>query len=143
MTIIYRIDKERGISLVLWDRTVTGNEFLAHVRRLIADADWPPYHARHLSDLRTAVLDASLDEATLSKAARLYGQHPKITSVKSAIIASESFKKALTFERFISHSVASIIVFYNLETACKWLGIDAITTSSALQALRETARNNS
>ena len=42
MSIVYRIDKEKGCTLVLWDGVVTADEFLAHVRRLSSNADWPP-----------------------------------------------------------------------------------------------------
>lgn len=64
MSIVYRIDKGKGFTVVLWDGVVTADAFLAHVRRLSSDADWPPSRRLHLSDLRHTALDASMDEAT-------------------------------------------------------------------------------
>jgi hypothetical protein len=31
MSIVYRIDKEKGLTVVLWEGVVTADEFLAHV----------------------------------------------------------------------------------------------------------------
>jgi hypothetical protein len=126
MSIVYHIDKEKGITVVLWDGVITADAFLAHVRRLSADADWPPSRRLHLSDLRNAALDASMDEATIEKAAEIYGKHQnKIANMKVAIVAGEPFNKAVIFERAISRYGATAIVFNFLDTACTWLGIEA------------------
>ena len=45
MGIVYRIDQERGLVVVLWDGRVTADEFFAHARRLLADAEWLPVKA--------------------------------------------------------------------------------------------------
>ena len=42
MSIVYRVDENLGVTFVVWDGTVTADQFLAHVRRLIADVNWPP-----------------------------------------------------------------------------------------------------
>ena len=42
MGIVYRIDQDCGVAVVLWDGRVTADEFLAHTRRLLADTEWPP-----------------------------------------------------------------------------------------------------
>ena len=81
MSIVYRIDRAQGITIVLWDGAVTADEYLAHVRRLLSDADWPLHRHRQLGDLRTASVDA-IDEATLETAAALFGKHPEITHFK-------------------------------------------------------------
>jgi hypothetical protein len=91
---VYHIDKEKGLTLVLWEGVVTADEFLAHVRRLCADADWPPPQRLHLSHLRFTSLDASMDDATIEQAAHLYGNHlPTSGTMKVAIVASEAFTK--------------------------------------------------
>ena len=124
MSIVYRIDKEKGYTLVVWEGVVTADEFLAHIRRLSSDTDWPPPRRLHLSDLHTASLDASMDEAILQAAAHLYGQHlDKIASMKVAIVANSAFWKAVEFERIISQYGAFAIVFNALPTACTWLNL--------------------
>ena len=94
MSIVYRIDKEKGLTLVLWEGVVTADDFLAHVRRLTSDADWPPPKRLHLSHLWFTSLDASMDDAIIDKAAHLYGNHLETgENMKVAIVASEAFKR--------------------------------------------------
>jgi hypothetical protein len=141
MSIVYRIDKEKGYTLVLWVGVVTADEFLTHVRQLSSDADWPPPGRLHFADLRIASLDASMDEVILQAAADLYGQHPdKIASMKVAIVADNAFWKAIEFERIISQYGAVVIVFNALPTACIWLDLDASEVESQLQQMRAQVR---
>ena len=140
MSIIYRIDKEQGITFALWHGLVTADEFLAHARKLLSDADWPPHKALHLSDIQTASIDASIDEATLETVANLYGQHPKIAKLTAAVVAGESFEKAVVFQNFIMRYRPSVIVFNTLNTACLWLGIYVDETERTLQSMRAEFR---
>jgi len=145
MSIVYRIDKEKGITFVLWDGVVTADQFLAQVRRLTSDANWPPSRRLHLADLRSAAVDASIDEAILEDAAKLYAMHPnKIARIRAAIVAEEAFKKSLIFEHFVSRfaadSGASVIVFNMIDGACRWLGIDANQAEQTLRELRAQSR---
>ena len=141
MSIVYRIDQEKGLTLVLWEGVVTADEFLAHVRRLCADADWPPPKRLHLSHLRSTALDASIDDAIIEKAAHLYGNHLQTgVTMKVAIVASEAFKKAVAFERVLLRYGASVVVFNFLENACTWLGIAAEEIERLLRQLRGQAR---
>ena len=132
MSIVYRIDKEKGYTLVVWEGVVTADEFLAHIRRLSSDTDWPPPRRLHLSDLHTASLDASMDEAILQAAAHLYGQHPdKIASMKVAIVATSAFWKAVEFERITVVSRESISTMMNYQpTPCKGTSARASTATT-------------
>jgi hypothetical protein len=137
MAITYRIEKEKGFTLVLWKGVVTAEEFLAHVRRLVSDEDWPPGRRLHLTDLRDTSLDASMDESTIQKAADNYGKYPeKIKGMKVAIVASDAFSKAVVFERIITQYGATAIVFNFLNTARIWLDIDDDDIKRSLQQLR-------
>src|SRR5262245_39803671 len=141
MSIVYRIDQEKGYTIVLWEGVVTADEFLTHVRRLSSDAAWPPPGRLHLSDLHTASLDASMDAAILQAAADLYGQHPaKIARLKVAIVADSAFWHAVEFERIIAQYGAVAIVFNALPTACTWLDLDASDVECLLQHMRTQAR---
>src|SRR6188474_3654637 len=122
MSIVYRINQERGVAFVVWDGLVTADEWLAHVRRLLADADWPPDRRLHLSDLRTATPDASIDEVVLKQAADLFG--PQVANLRAAIVAGDAFEKAGIFERLITRYRPFVFVFNTLNPACGWLGVD-------------------
>jgi hypothetical protein len=137
MSILYRIDKQHGITFVVWDGVIRANDFLTHVNQLLADADWPPYEHLQLSDLQTATLDPTFDESALQKAANLFGQHPAISNLKVAIVTQTEFKSATDFERLIVKYLPSVIVFNDLETACLWLGIDIAIALHVLNSLRD------
>ena len=135
MPIDYEIDSQLGTTFVSWRGLVGRDEFVVHVRRLLADPAWPPRHARHLCDLRSATLDQSIDAAVLAEAAALYGTHPKIATLRVAIVAGEAFEHAVIFERFLSQYRAATIAFNTLETACTWLGMDPEHAADALSGL--------
>jgi len=141
MGIVYRIDKEKGCTLVRWNGVVSADAFLAHVKRLSSDPDWPPPRRLHLTDLHGTTLDASMEEAVIEKAAQLYGEHQdKVVGMKVAIVAGKAFNKAVIFERVISRYGATAIVFNFLDSACTWLGIDNDEMKRSLQQLRAKAR---
>jgi hypothetical protein len=140
MSIMYSIDKEKGITFVLWGGMVTAVEFLAHVRRLTSDANWPPLKRLHLTDMRNISADSSIDRATLEEAAELFGkQTKKIANMKAAIMAQNEFDKAATFERYVFRYIPSVIVFNDLHTACLWLGINPEEAEGTLLQLRNQA----
>ncbi len=141
MSIVYSIEKEKGITLVLWDGMVTAVEFLAHVHRLTSDANWPSLTRLHLSDLRNTSTDPSIDRATLEEAADLFGKDKKnIANMKVAIVTQDEFNKAVAFERYVFRYIPSVIVFNDLHTACLWLGINAEEAEGTLLQLRNQAR---
>jgi hypothetical protein len=141
MSIVYRIDKEKGLTVVLWEGVVTADDFLAHVRRLCSDADWPSPKRLHLSHLRFTSLDASMDAAIIEKAAHIFGTHLKQgENLKVTIVAAEAFKKAVAFERVLLRYGVSVVVFNFLENACTWLGIAAEEIERTLQQLQGQAR---
>ncbi len=140
MSIVYSIDKEKGITFVRWDGMVTADEFLAHVHRLTSDANWPPEKRLQLSDLRNTSTDSSIDKSTLETAADLFGkQTKKIADMKAAIVAQDEFNKAVAFERYVFKYIPSVIVFNDLHTACMWLGISVEEAEGALQRLQARA----
>jgi hypothetical protein len=141
MGIAYRIDEKLGATLVAWADVVTGEQFLAHVGRLSSDPRWPPAARLHLTDLRMASLDSSLDDATIEKAAELYGRHrQKIENMKVAIVAGKAFERAAVFERVLERHGATVIVFNFLDTARKWLNLDGSEVERAMHELNERAR---
>lgn len=140
MTIVYHIDREKGITYVMWDGVVAAEEYLTHVKRLLSDPDWPPVNGLHLSDLRSAILDSTIDEPLLQKAVGMFAKHPRISKVKTAILAHGAFHQAQLYEHLISRVEPSVIVFHNLDTACAWLGTDSEAAGHILTSLRTRAR---
>ena len=140
MSIVYQIEKEPGITYVVWDGVVTADQFLAHVQRLLADPDWPPAGRLHLTDLRTASIDASVDEAVLKKVADLYGQYPETANLRAAIVAGAAFLRAGEFEKMTWRYPMFVFVFNTLNPACDWLGIDPDQAEGILRPLRGRSR---
>lgn len=125
---------------MVWDGVIAAERYIAHVKRLLADPDWPPARGLHLSDLRSTSLDATIDQPVLEKAVSMFAEHPKISTVRTAIVAHEAFHQALLYERLILPIEPSVIVFHNLDTACMWLGIDSESAARALKSLRAQAK---
>jgi hypothetical protein len=136
MSIVFRIAKDEGIALDLWDGIVTADEYLASAQRLLDDVDWPPHRHLHLGDLQTASPDPSLNESALSRVAEIYGQHlDVIANTKSAIVANQAFSQSFFFQQLMASSV-SMAVFNDLSTACLWLGIEAEWADRVLSEMR-------
>jgi hypothetical protein len=135
VSISYRIDLERGLTAAVWDGQVTADDFLNHARRIIADPAWPAGE-HHLTDLRTATLDSSIDDAVLKRVADLYGKHPKIPNLRVAVVAGDEFEKAGLFERYIARYRPFLFVFNSLNPACAWLGLDAREITKILDEIR-------
>jgi hypothetical protein len=135
MSIVYRIDD--GVAVVLWAGLVTADEWLAHVRHMVADPAWPPARGLHLSDLRSARIDASIDHAALSAGAALFGAHDKIGDIRAAIVAGESFANARLFEDLIARQHGMAFAFNSLRPACDWLGVDPAAVEASLELLRK------
>ncbi len=144
MGIVYRIDQDRGLAVVVWDGRVTADEFLAHTRRLLADTEWPPREGRHLADLRSAILDRSAVSYAVEDAVDLIGTHPKVEGLRVAIVAGDAFVQAAVdafietgvFERLIPGHRPLMLVFDSLNPACEWLGVDASNVGRSLQSLK-------
>ena len=141
MSIIYRIDREKGITLSIWDGAVTEDEVLDHLRRLVADPDWPTIKRLHLTDLRTTTAYLNIDETIIKKMVALLGKSPgKLAKLKMAMVANEAFAISTTFQRLMSIYPLSMIAFNSLDTACTWLGMNTADTERALEQLRARAR---
>jgi hypothetical protein len=138
MSIRYSIQKDLGVTFVVWAGVITAQDWLDHIRQLSADADWPPDKRLHLTDLRNASLDASIDEAAIHQASELFGSIPNWANMKVAIVADETFHTAVSFGSEVFKHVPSTIVFngHNLSVACTWLGVDTAKADEIIQSLR-------
>jgi hypothetical protein len=139
MGVGYRLDQALGLSLVVFDGKVTGDEWRAMVLEVFADPCWPPGRL-NLTDLRTA--DASaLTVADRAEIFAINGLHAdKLVRMKSAAIGSAHFEAARRFGREDRSSGLRLIAFDDLPPACIWLGVDVDKVGSMIEQLRRHLR---
>jgi hypothetical protein len=141
MGIAYKIDPEAGVTYVVYDGIVTGEDFIAHTHRLIADPAWPPGRRLHLTDMTTQSAPHTLSPETIRSAADMWAPHTeRIKKLRLAAVANDAFSNAQIFESTMNPHGPTIIVFNTLSTACVWLGIDADRAYEALRNLRQEYR---
>jgi hypothetical protein len=142
MSIVYRVDHQKGITYVLWEGVIKEAEVEEHIKRLHADPEWPPPGRLQLVDLRSVVGGARTEPEKLKKAAELSGEDPeKIKKMKMAVVASEAFTKSTVFQGFMAAYPISVIVFNSLDTACLWLGINETDAECVMDELRGRAKS--
>ena len=138
MGIAYRIDKTRGLTIFVWDGTVTERDTIDHLLQLAADSDWP-YGRLSLTDLTTvgAVVlpDAGLlDE--LVAGTDLREKLEKVVVVRPELLRGTS----------VTDAAASLGMdakpFGDLESACAHLGVDVSTVRATIADLRESLRRD-
>jgi hypothetical protein len=142
MGIAYQFDTRYGVTFTLWDGTVTAGEWLDHIRSMTADPAWPA-GTLWLADT-TSVRDvSSIGEAEIERAAEQFCDYrEKIQHGKVAIVAHDVFLKARIFERYLSLCGPNVIVFNELGTAARWLGIDPGAAGEVTQRLRLRLQRN-
>lgn len=141
MGITYRIDVEGGVTYVLFDGEVTDADFVTHTERLIANPAWPPHRKLHLTDVTSQKNPKLLSAGIIRQMARLWASHRElIAGLRVAVVAGGAFDNAEVFERAISGSGLTLIVFNLLPTACTWLGINPGKAAQVFDEMRAEAR---
>ena len=141
MGIEYRIDEARGATFAVWDGPVTGADWLAHLKRLRLNLDWPPTRRLHLSDMREVSPDAAVDEAAIERAVELLALEPdKIAGMKVAVVVRQGHGRAAFFQRLFSRLRGQVMICATLESACAWLELDPREVGPLLDQLRAQAR---
>ncbi len=138
MTIGYRIYKTLGLTLVVWDGDISGDEAEDHVRRLRDDADWPP-GPLHLLDT-TSVTSAPMVANT--KLLEMLNEIAESKQIRFAVVTSGSAREqAAKFQtETTALGITQVIVFNDLSAACSWIGIDFAAARSTLEDLRRELR---
>jgi hypothetical protein len=137
--IAHRLDKDQGLTTIVWDGTVTVDDWRAHLRAIFDDPDWPP-GPRNLTDLRSADV-SSITDADRADILAMYVPHlDKVHGMKSAAIAGDNFEASRDFENQKEPAGLSLIVFNDLLNACTWLGIDRTIAQSTVTELRHELR---
>jgi hypothetical protein len=125
--------------VVVWDGTVSGEEWETFARGRLADPAWPP-GTRRLVDV-TSLDPDSLTPADIEANADLYRDRGvNMVGVRTAIVASGAWAIATEYERRIDRLGSSTIVFNYPAEACRWLGIDPEVVRGVVTALRRDLR---
>jgi hypothetical protein len=126
--------------VVVWDGTVSGDEWDAFARgRLAADPEWPR-GTRRLIDV-TGLDPSSLTTADAEANADLYQDRTaNLVGTRTAIVASRAWEVATAFERRIDRLGSTTIVFNYLAEACGWLGLDPEPARRVVTRLRRELR---
>jgi hypothetical protein len=110
VSIGYRTYKTLGLSLVVWDGDVTGDEAEDHVRRLRADAGWPP-GPLHLVDTTTVT---SAPNVANTKLTEMSVEIAEGRSIRFALIAvSGAFEEATKFQAAATAAGVSEVIVFN------------------------------
>ena len=126
--------------IVVWHGPISGDDWEQFVlRRLADDPTWPP-GKRRLADLTT--LDPSLlSAADVETVIPHYRERlQNLAGSRQAIVATEGWELARTFERRIDQLGATTIVFNDVEAACAWLAIDPVSARQVIDRLRAGLR---
>jgi len=136
MGIAYSCDKANGVSYEVWAGVVTGNDWAEHVRRQVADPEWPAGD-RSLTDLQLVSSNSSIGKAEMEEVVALYRAQPaKLAQGRAAVVAGKDFQLSPLFRIFTSRHGFRLIVFNDTILACKWLGLDHNEAERSIVRLR-------
>ena len=140
MAITYRCDPGLGCTFIMWDREVTPDEWRGHVALLFDDPAFPP-GPLVLADLSTAGGAVMISTEVIEEMGDGWSDRAeRLDPIKIAVVPNGAWEKARQFERAVEGSGLTTIVFNDLVTACKWLGVDPEPAGSILEQMREGAR---
>jgi hypothetical protein len=141
MAIAYRLEKDLGLTVTVFDGVITGEEWINSVRGLFADPAWPPGRL-NLTDLRTA--DSHLlTDADRQAIYAINQEHAKqLVGMKSAAIAGMHFDETRDFERGNRSSGLRLIAFDDVGPACAWLGLDPAVVAPMINEMRDQLRGD-
>jgi len=124
MPITYTFLSSSSAIIVRATGVVTLEQFLDHLGALVADPAIPSQHIT-LIDTRD-VTELRLSEEDIEKIASFTMLHSsRIVAKQLAIVTRGDRETALAaqYERIAATFKENTIVFYNIDVACKWLGI--------------------
>ena len=94
-----------------------------------------------LTDLQLVSESSSIGKAAVKEVSAIYQtKSNKLAAGKSAVVADKSFQKTPLYELFASRRGLRVIVFNDIGTACKWLGMDPKEAEQIVELLRTRMR---
>jgi hypothetical protein len=139
MGIVYRLESTPRLTVVVWDGTVTGSDWRAHVEHILADPDWPA-GPLNLTDT-TSVIRATITPEDMDDIVELYRPHAaRLAGMRTAVVASAQFEASTSFGERMQVVGVTLVTFNAFAIACSWLGVDAGTVASTVRNLRDGMR---
>jgi len=123
MPLRYVIDKERRLVISTARDRVTFAEIKAHQDQLLQDSEFDPEFNQLIDTTAVTVLDVSVEEAKTLARRRMFSQ----TSRRAFLAVSPSIFGMGRLMEVYHHEQSQIYVFYDLRSALKWLGVEALT----------------
>jgi len=125
MPVRYVIDKERRLVISSgWDR-VTFAEIKVHQDQLLSDPDFSPEFNQLVDGTAVTALDISIDEAKEIARRKLFSSTSKRAFVGSSPAIYGMLRLTGTYHEMSKES-SKVSVFYDLSSALKWLGLEAL-----------------
>ena len=141
MGIVQHFDPSKGLAFIVWDGSVTAEEWFIAARNLISNPAWIQA-SRVLADVRSAVDTSTIRDAEIARAVEILSADPSaLRSKRLALIARDAFGKARQFAQLISRFGISAVVFNSLDTACLFLGMEAAEAYQVLEGIRRQLNN--
>jgi hypothetical protein len=140
--IAYRIDQSTGVSVSVWLGHVDFEEAAQHVADLLATPEWGA-GGRILTDLSGVPAAALPDRDQIARLASAFQRvvDGRTQQAKWAFVANAAFMRASQFGEAIHDEVRSLLVFFDLASACIWLGVDRDAIRSVIESLRIEAQS--
>jgi hypothetical protein len=141
MGIAYQAQGPRGLSIEAWVGEISRDQAQEHLVALAALPEWGAT-GRVLTDLSGMSPVSLPDREQVAALAREFESHIADHSRTSswAVVANVAYKRASEFGDEIAPGGRRLSVFYELESACIWLGVDVADVRPALKVLRDEAR---
>ena len=124
----YFIDKERRLVVSTgWDR-VTFAEMRAHEDQLMRDPDFNPEFNQVIDGRKCTALDISIDEAKTLAGRRIFSPLSRNAWVATDPTIYGMGRLIATYHE-MGKMPSQVCVFYDLASALKWLGLEALPDS--------------
>ncbi len=142
MAIIQKFDLQKGLIFVVWQGTVTAQEWFRYAHKLTSDSTWTTA-SRVLADLLSVQSTSSIQNQEIDQAVEIFSANRAgLVGKKLAVLARDEFGKARRFGEYLSHFGTSSVVFNNLDTACLFLGMDILYAYRMLDSMHGQSQSD-
>jgi hypothetical protein len=135
--IAYRIDKHQGLTVFVWDGTITERDTIDHLLQLAADTEWP--------NGRLSLTDLTTVRSVVLPDAELLDELIAGTDLREKLEKVVVVPRALLDGTTVTDAAESLDLdakpFGDLESACAHLGVDVDAIRTTVGELRESLRH--
>jgi hypothetical protein len=137
MGIIQHFDQNKGVAFIVWDGAVTAEQWFIAANNLVSNPAWMQI-PRVLADLQSVVDTSTIGDAEIARAVEILSADPApLMGKRLAMIARDAFGKARHCGQLLARFGVSSVVFNNLDTACLFLGLEALEAHKVFEGIRQ------